>query len=71
MESGILLKESVISPAIRIQNPSSSDKGSGIQYVKSGIHGVEFRLLDSLTAWGDFTIAALFGSLEQATRMIR
>ena len=71
MESGILLKESVISSTIGIQSPSSSDEASGIQYVKSGVHGVESRLLDSLTAWGDFTIAALFGSLEQATRMIR
>ena len=41
VESGILLR-------IGIQNPSSSDKESGIQYLESGIHGVESRIQDCL-----------------------
>ena len=38
-----------ISLAIGIQNPSSTDKESGIQYLESGIHCMEFRIHDSLT----------------------
>ena len=36
---------------IRIQNPSSTDKESGIQYLESGIHGVESRIRDCLGAF--------------------
>ena len=46
LESGIQLKESGIPLTIGIRYPSSSAKGSGIQYVKSRIHGVESRLQD-------------------------
>ena len=61
-----MLKESVYSPAIGIQNPSSCDKGSGIRNPWRRIQTSGFPY-----GVGDFTIAALFGSLEQATRMIR
>ena len=33
---------------IGIQNPSSADKESWIQYLESGIHSVEFRIQDCL-----------------------
>ena len=33
---------------IGIPNPSSTDKESRIQYLESGIHGVEFRIQDCL-----------------------
>ena len=38
-----------ISLAIGIQNPSSTDNESGIHYLESGIHCMEFRIQDSLT----------------------
>ena len=42
LESRIQLKESGIPLTIGIQNPSSTDKESEIQYLESGgIHGVE------------------------------
>ena len=45
VESGILLR-------IGIQNPSSTDKESGIQYLESRIHGVRRPSFDRLlTAW--------------------
>ena len=46
VESGILgvqLKQSGISLTMGIQNPSSTDKESGIQYLKSGMLSVESR----------------------------
>ena len=49
----------------RIRNPVRE-----IQNPWRGIQTTRLAVLDSLTG-GDFTIAALFGSLEQATRMIR
>ena len=39
VESGILLR-------IGIQNPISTDKESWIQYLESGIHGMESRIQD-------------------------
>ena len=51
LESGIQLKESRIPLTIRIQNPSSTDKESGIQYQESGTHGVESRIRDCLGAF--------------------
>ena len=45
-ESGIPLKESGIARTIKIQNPSFTDKYTGIQYQESGIHGVESRIQD-------------------------
>ena len=48
LESGIPLKESEIPLTIKIQNPSSADKESGIQYLESGIHGVESRIQNCL-----------------------
>ena len=48
VESGVQLEESGIPLTIRIRNPSSSNKGSGIQYLESGIDGVE-TVLDSRT----------------------
>ena len=45
VESGIQLKESGIPLTIRIQNPTSTVR---IQYLESGIHGVEFRIQDCL-----------------------
>ena len=41
LESGIQLKESGIPLTIGIRYPSSNDRESGIQYLESGIHGVE------------------------------
>ena len=41
LESGIQLKESRITLTIGVQNPSSIDKESEVQYLESGIHGVE------------------------------
>ena len=35
-------------PAVGIWNVSSTDKESGIQYLESGIHGVESRIQDCL-----------------------
>ena len=55
VESGILgfgiwnvAKESGISLKIGIWNPSSTDKENGIQYLETGIHGVESRIQDCL-----------------------
>ena len=47
VESGILgvqVKQSGISLTMGIQNPSSTDKESGIQYLKSGMLSVESRI---------------------------
>ena len=47
VESGVLgvqLKQSGISLTMGIQNPSSTDKESGIQYLKSGMLSVESRI---------------------------
>ena len=47
VESGILgiqLKQSGISVTMGIQNPSSTDKESGIRYLKSGMLSVESRI---------------------------
>ena len=41
LESGIQHKESGIPLTIVIQNPSSTDKGSRIQYLESVIHSLE------------------------------
>ena len=49
MESGIQLKESGISLTIGIRNLSSVDNESGIQYLESGIHGVESRIQDCVS----------------------
>ena len=52
VESGLMrfgirnLKESEIPLTIRIRNPSSTDMNSGIQYLESGIPGVESRMQD-------------------------
>ena len=56
LEFGIHLKESGIPLTIGIQNPSSTDKESGIQYLESGTAGnPESKTgLDSLT-WGEYT----------------
>ena len=48
LESGIPLKESGIPLTIRIQNPSSTDKETRIQYLESGIDSVESRIQDCL-----------------------
>ena len=48
VESGIQLKESRISPTVAIRNPSSTDKESEIQYLKSRIHDMESRIQDRL-----------------------
>jgi len=48
LESGIQLKESRIPIKIEIQDLSSTEKESGIQYLESGIHGVESRIEDCL-----------------------
>ena len=48
------LKESGIPLTIGIRNLSSTEKGSGLHYLESGIHGLESRIqnfLDSFT-WG-------------------
>ena len=37
-----------IPPTIGIRNPNSTYKGSEINYLESGIHGVESRIQDSL-----------------------
>ena len=44
MESGILGFGIRIPLTIGIRNPSSTDKEKGIQYLESGIHGVESRI---------------------------
>ena len=44
LESGIQLKESGILLMIGIRNPSTTDKESAIQYLESGMHGVESRI---------------------------
>ena len=53
--SRIQLKESGIPLTIGIRNPSSSDKESEIQYLESGIHGVESspesRIQNSSLSW--------------------
>ena len=41
---GVQLKQSGISLTVGIQNPSSTDKESGIQYLKSGMLSVESRI---------------------------
>ena len=41
LESGIQLKESGILLMIGIGNPSTTDKESAIQYLETGMHGVE------------------------------
>ena len=49
LESGIQLKESGIPLTIGIQNPSSTAlTKTRIQYLESGIHGVESRIQDCL-----------------------
>ena len=48
LESGIELEESRISLTIGIQNPSSTDNESTIQYLESGIHSNESRIQDCL-----------------------
>ena len=48
LESGTQPQESGILLAIGIRNPSSIDKESGIQYLKSRIHSVESRIKDFL-----------------------
>ena len=48
LESGTQLQESGILLAIGIRNPSSIDKESGIQFLKSRIHSVESRIKDFL-----------------------
>ena len=79
LESGIQLKGSGIPLMIGIRNPSSTLKKSGIQYLKSGIQGVEFRIqtvLDSLT-WREQTIFCtifalqVFRVFEQAVRKLK
>ena len=44
LESCIQLKESGILLMIGIRNPSTTDKESAIQYLESGMHGVESRI---------------------------
>ena len=44
LESGIQLKESGILSTIEIRNPSPTEKESRIDYLESGIHGVEPRI---------------------------
>ena len=44
LESGIQLKESGILSTIEIRNPSPTEKESRIEYLESGIHGVESRI---------------------------
>ena len=53
LESGMELKESRIPLTIVIRNPSSTDM-SVIQYLESGIHGLESRIQDclGLFTWG-------------------
>ena len=41
LESGMQPKEPGIPLRIETWNPSSTDKGSGIQYLESGIHSLE------------------------------
>ena len=48
LECGIQLKESRILLTIGIWDPGSTDKESRIQYLESGIHGVESRIQDGL-----------------------
>ena len=52
-----------ISLAIGIQNPSSTDKESGIQYLESGIHCMESRIQDSLTR-GDMYMCKIRALVE-------
>ena len=42
------LKKSGIPLNIELRNPRSTGKESGIQYLESGIHGVEPRMQDGL-----------------------
>ena len=46
VESGIQIKESGIPITIGIQNSTVLQKNTGIQYLESGIHSVEFRIQD-------------------------
>ena len=46
LESVIQLKDEGIPLAMPIQNPSSTDKQSGIQYLEPRIHVVESRIPD-------------------------
>ena len=48
LESGIQLKQSGIPLTIAIRTPRSTGRGSGIQYLKSGIHGMESTIQDCL-----------------------
>ena len=48
LKTGIQIKESGILLTIGIGNPRYTDKESRIQYLKSGIHGVESRFQDCL-----------------------
>ena len=59
LESGIQFKEFGIPLTIEIRNPSSTDKESVIQYLESGIHGVDFR---TKTVW-----IPLYGTIEACT----
>ena len=59
LESGIQFKEFGIPLTIEIRNQSSTDKESVIQYLESGIHGVDFR---TKTVW-----IPLYGTIEACT----
>jgi len=48
MKSVIQPEECGIPITIEIRNPSSTDKKSGVQYLESGIHGVESGIEDCL-----------------------
>ena len=48
LESGIQLKKSGVPLTIKTLNPRSSGKESKIEYLESGIHGVEPRIQDGL-----------------------
>ena len=81
-----ILKESGIPLKIGIRNPSSTEKGSGLHYLESGIHGLESRIQnfsDSFT-WGKVvdlsftffysrqeTIILVFREKENAGRALR
>ena len=55
LESGTWLQESGIPLTIGIQDLSSTDQESGIQYLESEIHGVESRIQD----WPGFPFMGL------------
>ena len=48
LESARQLKESRIPLTIAIRTPRSTGRGSGIHYLKSGIHGMESTIQDCL-----------------------